>query len=106
MIKQMVILISIAMFTLLGSSAIANEHDGKGKKKNKVGKMFDSTDTNQDGQLELSEFLSHAEARFKSMDLNQDGYVTKDEGLEAHKAMREKRKAERKNKQSESTDSE
>lgn len=101
--KSLVLSLSTCLIVLISSSIFAGEnahkeHKGKGHKHSKIGKMFDQTDVNEDGQLELSEFLAHAEERFKSMDLNQDGYVTKEEGLDAHRQMREKRKQERKEK--------
>lgn len=92
---------AIALITLGSAAVHAQEHGAKGGMKDKTNKMFDKVDANQDGQVELSEFLANAESRFKTMDLNQDGYVTKDEGQEAHKAMREKRKAKRKQRREE-----
>jgi len=101
--KSFVLSLSTCLIVLLSSSVFAydKERKGKGHKHNKIGKMFDQTDVNQDGQLELSEFLAHAEERFKSMDLNEDGYVTKEEGRDAHRQMREKRKEMRKEKRKE-----
>ncbi|MFT6033100.1 MAG: Ca2+-binding EF-hand superfamily protein [Arenicella sp.] len=88
--------LSTCLVLLLSSPVFAHEHGAKGHKQGKAEAMFDQTDANQDGQLELTEFLAHAEQRFKSMDLNQDGYVNKEEGRDAHRQMREKRKQERK----------
>lgn len=102
--------LAACLIVLFSSPTVAHEHGKKGNKKGKVSKMFERTDANQDGQLELSEFLAHAEQRFKAMDLNQDGYVTKEEGRDAHKKMREKikekRKQRREERQSEMSDSE
>jgi len=61
--------------------------EGKGK-----GGMFEKHDTDGDGVISKSEFLSHAEARFSSMDVNGDGSVSKDEAKSKHKEMREKMK--------------
>lgn len=98
------------LIVLSSSSVAAHDHGKKGGKKSKVGHIFERADANQDGQLELSEFLMSAEQRFKAMDLNQDGYVTKEEGRDAHRQLREKRKAKRKQRreerQSEKSDSE
>ncbi|GHA11405.1 hypothetical protein GCM10008090_21460 [Arenicella chitinivorans] len=65
--------------------------------------MMKKVDTNEDGQIDLSEYLANAEQRFKNMDLNGDGYVTREEQKEAgkimrekHREMREKMRAERK----------
>jgi Ca2+-binding EF-hand superfamily protein len=108
--NSIAISLSTCLIVLLSNPVFAHEHGDKGNKKGNMGQMFDRTDANQDGQLELSEFLAHAEQRFKSMDLNQDGYVTKAEGRDAHQQMREKRKDERQQRrekrQSEQSDTE
>lgn len=96
-----VISLTTCLTLLLSSPAFADGHGKKGKNKGHMKQMFESTDINQDGQLDLSEFLAHAELRFKSMDLNQDGYVTRDEGRDAHRQMREKRKQAHKEKRKE-----
>lgn len=59
-------------------------------------RMLKKVDVNQDGKVDLNEFLAHAEQRFTKMDLNSDGFLTLEEGREAHKQMRTKHKAERK----------
>ncbi|NNC98683.1 MAG: hypothetical protein HKN85_00735 [Gammaproteobacteria bacterium] len=46
-------------------------------------------DTNEDGKVDLSEFLSHSERRFNEMDLNGDQFVTPEEARERHELMRE-----------------
>jgi len=60
-------------------------------------------DTDEDGRVDLNEFLANAEQRFHSMDLNQDLYVTEEEAREAHmqirKMHRKKYKEMRKNRQ-------
>jgi Ca2+-binding EF-hand superfamily protein len=76
---------------LFNNPGFAHEQGSKGgKKKGKMGHMFDRADANKDGQLELSEFLAHAEARFQKMDIDSNGYVTPEESREAGKKMREK----------------
>ena len=83
--------LSTCLIVLFSSPVFAHEHGDKGHKKHsKMGRMFDRTDTNQDGQLELSEFLAHAESRFQKMDIDSNGYVTPEESREAGKEMREK----------------
>ncbi|MFQ3243824.1 MAG: Ca2+-binding EF-hand superfamily protein [Arenicella sp.] len=83
--------LSTCLIILFNNPVFAHEHGDKGHKKNgKMGHMFDRTDTNQDGRLELSEFLAHAEARFQRMDIDSDGYVTPEESREAGKKMRQK----------------
>lgn len=47
-------------------------------------------DTNDDGKVDLNEYLSHTEQRFKQADINSDGYVTSEEMRETIKAMRKK----------------
>jgi hypothetical protein len=79
--------------------AATEEHKGKKykhKHRKSPARMLKKVDTNQDGQVDLTEFLAHAEQRFNKMDLNSDGILTLEEGKESHKLMREKHKAERK----------
>jgi len=95
----------------------ANETDDTsfGKYHRKLGKraakkaerMFSKVDGNEDGQVDLNEFLAHSEQRFQRMDLNGDGYVTLVEAKDAHKAMRkEYREAKKARKERRSEDAE
>lgn len=79
-----------------GESATETHKGKKHKHRKSPEKMLEKVDTNQDGQVDLTEFLAHAEQRFNKMDLNSDGILTLEEGKESHKLMREKHKAERK----------
>ena len=89
--NSLAISLPICLIVLCSNAVFAHEHgDKRHKKGNRMGHMFDSTDTNQDGQIELSEFLAHAEARFHRMDIDSNGYVTPQESREAGKKMREK----------------
>ncbi|MBL4674007.1 MAG: hypothetical protein JKX81_17225 [Arenicella sp.] len=89
--NSLVISLSTCLMVLFNNPVFAHEHGDKGHKKNgKMGRMFDRTDANQDGQLELSEFLAHAEARFQKMDIDSNGYVTPEESREVGREMREK----------------
>ena len=66
-------------------------HKFHGKHHKKMHKMMmKKVDTNEDGKVDLAEYLAHTEERFKRMDLDSDGYVTHEEMREAHKIMREK----------------
>ncbi|MGH1397788.1 MAG: hypothetical protein ACRBCT_01080 [Alphaproteobacteria bacterium] len=56
------------------------------------GGPFAKHDTNGDGVISKSEFLSHAEERFGEMDADGSGEVTKEEAKAAHEAKREKMK--------------
>lgn len=56
----------------------------------KVDRMYEEVDTNQDGELDLNEYLANAEARFNKMDLDGNGRVTKEEGQQAMVEMRKK----------------
>ena len=50
------------------------------------------TDSNEDGQVDLNEYLAAAEQRFNKMDLNSDGIVTKEEMKDSHHKMRAEHK--------------
>ncbi len=63
--------------------------------------MFEKHDTNGDGVISKSEFLDHAEKRFKKMDKDGSGDITKEEAKEARQAMKDKMKEHRQNKDSE-----
>jgi hypothetical protein len=73
----------------------AKHHDGKfGKRKHRRGRHMDMQmerlDTNEDGKIDLNEYLTHAESRFNAMDANGDSAVTKQEANQHHKLMRRK----------------
>ena len=58
-------------------------------------KKMREVDTNEDGQIDLNEYLTHAEQRFNLLDANSDGFVTTEEQQEAHQKMREEFKQRR-----------
>ncbi len=64
------------------------KHVGK-----KAERMFSKLDANEDGQVDLNEFLANSEARFQRMDINGDGFVTLAEAKESHRAQREEYRA-------------
>ena len=68
-------------------------HSRGGHHRDKIHKMMMSkADTNEDGKVDLNEYLQNAQQRFESMDGDADGFVTGDEMREAGKAMRQKHK--------------
>lgn len=69
---------------------------GDGHRSKRHEYMLKRVDTNEDGKVDLSEYLANAEERFASMDLDGDGYVTTEEHREAGKIMREKHREMRK----------
>lgn len=87
-----------------GNSEAAAEPSEKGRKhqRHSGGKrghhekmalmMMTKIDANGDGQVDLTEFLSHSEERFHAMDINDDGVVTDEERRESHKIIRKKHK--------------
>ena len=76
----------------------------KGHHKGKKGKyggnrakmMLEKVDSNQDGNVDLDEYLAHAQDRFNSLDLDSNGFVTQEEAKEAMKKMRQEHKERRK----------
>ena len=86
----------------------SGKHGHRFKKRlaKKAKRMFSKVDTNGDGALDLNEFLQNAEQRFQKMDLNGDGSVTPEEAKEAHQAMREEYRAEKRAKREARGDSE
>jgi len=69
------------------------EHDGEGKR----GKMFEKHDTNGDGTVSKSEFLSHAEERFSKIDKDDSGDISKEEAKAARELRKEKFQERREN---------
>ena len=60
------------------------------KSKHSAMRMHDRLDTNEDGKVDLEEFLSHAKSRFNEMDTDSDQFVTDEEAKLHHKNMRKK----------------
>ena len=67
-----------------------HKHGKRDHQEKKAEMMMTKIDVNGDGQVDLSEFLTHSEERFHAMDVNGDGFVTDDERRETHKMMRKK----------------
>jgi len=111
----------IASVTFTSFSVVAHQHDADGsggehadrfKKKQhsrhvkKHQRMLKKIDVNKDGQVDLNEYLAHAEQRFQSMDINGNGSVTpeelrewgKDMRIKHREAMKDARKAYRESK--------
>ena len=69
----------------------------KSKRHDRMSKMMlEKIDTNEDGKVDLKEYMDHAEQRFKSSDINDDGFLTPEEGKAAAQQMREKHREEMK----------
>lgn len=77
-----------------------HEKERHGKRQMKHKRMHEymlmRVDSNEDGKVDLNEYLANAEQRFQNMDSNKDGFVTMEEHKEAGKAMREKHREMRK----------
>lgn len=95
-----ILLLGAAVFALQAIPAFAEDagkkpHDGKARYEG----MFTKQDTDSDGVVSETEFLTHAKAKFDAIDANKDGKITKEEGKAHHEAMKkewEKKRAERK----------
>jgi hypothetical protein len=69
------------------------DHKGKHKKMRKhmgekVKQHMEQIDTNEDGKIDLNEYLTNAEQRFNDMDIDGDNYVTGKEARKHHKELR------------------
>lgn len=82
--KKILALTAVALAFAV-SPAMADNHGDKAK-------MFEKHDTNGDGVISKSEFLSHAEERFSNMDTDGNGEISKDEVQAKRAEMKEKRK--------------
>lgn len=87
----------ICVFSLGSLSTFAqaeNDESSTPLPRHKAGKhlmkQMQKMDTNEDSQVDLAEYLAHAEARFRRLDADGDGYITKDERRSAHQQMRKK----------------
>lgn len=95
------IYLGLIMATLALSAQPALAKGGK-----KVEKMFEKADANGDGVISQSEFLAGAEERFGKMDADGSGDITQEEVKEVMAAKREKMKALREKRDSESSTNE
>lgn len=78
--------------------------DKRGKMRDRKGqhsvmRMHGQLDTNEDGKVDLDEFLSHAKSRFNEMDTDSDQFVTDEEAKLHYKGMRKKHEGMRKHHQ-------
>lgn len=90
----------------IGTTPVLADHHEDGKKDHH-GKMFMQMDTNGDGIVSKSEFVSHAEKRFTDMDTDGDEQITREEADAAKEKMRNRMKKMhemRKDKREEATD--
>jgi len=71
----------------------ANDHEGGKRWKWVPEKLFEKHDTDKNGTVSKTEFMTHHEERFTEMDKNANGEVTMDEAKAHHEAMKEKYKA-------------
>ena len=69
-------------------------------------KKLAEVDVNEDGKIDLNEYLGHAEQRFNLMDADSDGFVTPEEQTQAHEKMREEFKQRRKARREQQQDGE
>jgi len=58
------------------------------RKERKAQRQLEKLDTSGDGQVDLNEYLAHAQERFASTDANSDGYITPEEMRAWSKAKR------------------
>lgn len=66
------------------------------RKAMKDARRMEKIDTNDDGKLDLNEYLANAQERFTAMDLDSDGFVTSDEASQWRSDMKSKFKEARK----------
>ncbi len=82
-----------------GQASKHSKADRIEKQEKKTERKLAEIDTSEDGQIDLTEYLAHAEKRFTSTDANSNGFITPEEMKAWSKAkrseIREARKAAR-----------
>lgn len=58
--------------------------------------MLFRVDANKDGQIDLDEYLAHAQERFNKLDADSNGYVSKEEAKASMEKMRKEHRERRK----------
>ena len=84
--SMMYTLAVLGMVGLTSTAVLADDHmDGDHK-----AKMMERIDTNNDGMISKSEFMTKHEEKFTMMDTNKDGMLSMEEMEAAKKKMKEK----------------
>ncbi len=96
-----ILLATLAVATLVGTSAMANPNHGPAPKdmQHKIDGMFARFDTNGDDFITQDEVRAVRQKMFEKMDRNSNGYLESDEkrlNKHKHRAMRKMHRAERK----------
>ncbi len=68
----------------------------KMRREHRTTRMLERVDANEDGQVDLNEYLAHAQERFNKLDLDDNGFVTQEEARESMQQMRDEHKERRK----------
>lgn len=95
--------LSIAALAVSTAPALADHHEKDGGQHHE--KMLMKMDTNGDGIVSKSEFVSHAEKRFTDMDTDGNDQISRDEAQAAKDVMRERMHKMREMRQDKATDS-
>ncbi len=66
------------------------------RSESKAKRMLVKVDTNKDGQVDLNEYLAHAQERFNKLDIDDNGFINQEEAKESMKRMRKEHKERRK----------
>lgn len=76
----------LILFTSI--EALAQEKNGKHRKRPSIEKLFADLDENEDGKLSKKEVKGPLKDHFSKIDLNEDGFLTKEEIEKAPKPKR------------------
>lgn len=74
---------ALGAFAFTTPSVLADNHDEDMK--------YETPDTNGDGKISKSEFMTKNEMRFSKIDADNDGFLTKDEMKSARQKVKEHR---------------